>query len=498
MSASLPMPPQAADSASSASTACPMLTHLSRDVGAQFCLLRFFKLGDMAALAGCCATWAVWLNTDGATANKRRRVVKPSKVAQLLACSWVKRHIVRIDLLNEPSPHHMREAEYMMYEQQRRAALDQRRKDLIDRTFLRLAEFVHLEDLRITFAIDVITEQTFQLGLVALAPRLEMLTLDNQTHDSVQLLTKHVHLLSNLTSLVVVSENAMGFMLGNLPKLPRLAILRFTVPYDSFAVLPSHVAILARCRSLHTLDFGDFRINPSDLEGGLGRFVESRLTSTKGLAPAVPMRFLRLNRTRMTHAAWRLVSRLTSLQSLWPQAWSDDLTAEDWSRLSSFTQLQRLSINTESTDLSSAAKYAAIILPAVLRCSTLTELQLNSGMQITRDSLESIVAQLPALSFLSLKSVRLESVAPLANAASLARLRLSCCSGLTGLPCQWRHTLPALPSLTSLELIDDVQNRLGLRAAAALNRALMARMPKLTLANFQQNLCENALFAAEM
>lgn len=488
---------------SAALSPCPMLLHLGRDIGAQFVLLRFFKLGDMAALAACCRTWAVWLNTDGATANKRRRAVKPSRLPQLLACPWVKRHIVRIDLSAEPELCHAREPAVLdMFRRSRnlRQKAEEHNTNAALHALSTLTEFPHLEHLQIEHSFPTPVSDA-KLGDVFrfLAGSLTILALHNQQINVLQTFlhqVKHLKLLTNLSINGPRIRDSDRLQLDALPLLPHLATLIFVQKLEAgegfFA--PEHqIRMLSRCRSLTYLDWGDF----SRHSGPLGIFAKSRLpnsssASSAALAPLAPLRWLRLSRTVMSAENWEAVSGLTSLQSLWPSAWDDNLSEADWMRLGSFTQLQKLSIAAELTcSERTAPRDMTRLIPAIIRCTTITELHLANGMLLTREGLESIVTHLAALSFLSLKNMRVESVGPLSRAPCLTRLRLSYCTGAQDQSRQWRLNLPDLPLLEWLELMDTDMCILSSREAAGLNRALMLRLPKLTSARFVQNLSES-------
>ena len=486
-----------------------MLLHLSRDVGAQFCLLRFLKLGEMSGLAACCRTWAVWLNTDGATATKRRRAVKPSKLPQLLACPWVKRHIVRIDLASEPELCNAREpAVWDLFRRSHklRQKAEEHNTAAALQAMSTLTSFPHLEQLQIehTFPSSV---SEVKLGDIfqSLSSSLTSLALHNQrTRGVLQAFLNQARHLKMLTSLRITGPRIPDcdrLKLDALQSLRHLATLTFEQKLDmgeDYFATDAQMSVLSECRSLTYLDWGDFSRKSLPLQQLASKKLPSvgaSSSSADALAP-VALHGLRLRRTVMTSFNWQSVAPLTTLQSLWPHAWDDDLTEADWMRLGSFTHLQKLSISAELTcSESTAPRDMTRVIPAIIHCTAITELHFANGMFLTHDGLDSLVAHLPALSFLSLRSMRVESAAPLSRAPSLTRLRLAYCTGSYDQSRQWRLTLPDLPLLDWLELLDTEMCVLNAREAAGLNRAMMLRLPKLSSARFVQNLSENRLSA---
>jgi hypothetical protein len=101
---------------------------------------------------------------------------------------------------------------------------------------------------------------------------------------------------------------------------------------------------------------------------------------------------------------------------------------------------------------------------------------------------------LPLLHSLGLSWLTLESVEPLGLAPQLRELFLSACAYAPPAPApriaevQWRAVLPAMPLLERLALFDAPHCAVTLAQADDLNRALLARLPRLTPAHFHQNL----------
>jgi hypothetical protein len=191
----------------------------------------------------------------------------------------------------------------------------------------------------------------------------------------------------------------------------------------------------------------------------------------------------------MTAAVWEHVSRLTELTELWPKRWRSGITPRQWSRLADFTQLACVSILSHpDDDYSPTPLRTEHFLPPLLQCALLETVQLLGwALRLSALQLDGI-AQLPLLHSLGLHSVEVESVDPLARATKLRRLCLSFCRGPPAVV-DFRSSLPPLPAL--IELILEDRCRVTAAQAAPLNAALLARMPQLTPAKFEQNLLDS-------
>ena len=111
----------------------------------------------------------------------------------------------------------------------------------------------------------------------------------------------------------------------------------------------------------------------------------------------------------------------------------------------------------------------------------------GTALALTTANLESLIRAVPQLEQLAF-SCRLESLAPLARASSLWRLRLSCTKLDASLPCCWRSELPAMPHLAVLGILDSERDCLTEAQAEPLNAELQARCPLLRMHQFEQNL----------
>ena len=125
----------------------------------------------------------------------------------------------------------------------------------------------------------------------------------------------------------------------------------------------------------------------------------------------------------------------------------------------------------------------------MLRCQTLHALSFG-GWQLcfTQEQLQRVCTELPLLQSLGLSWVSLESVDPLCDAAQLRELYLSGCFDNVPPPAtallgkvQWRTLLECLT------LYDTPEAVLTPKESEPLNRALLARLPRLSLAHFEQN-----------
>lgn len=166
------------------------------------------------------------------------------------------------------------------------------------------------------------------------------------------------------------------------------------------------------------------------------------------------------------------------------------MTAEEWSLLRLFKSLRKLSVSPNIEDADHGFPLVTIdqVLTGLGRCETLIEIQLGQGILLLTSDVERIVHNLPALGCLVLFQARVETLAPLVSAPCLTALELRECTDHEGSPPLWRVTLPSLPLLTDLILIDPEETQLRPNEAEPLNLALLSRMPALSLNRIKQNL----------
>ena len=127
-------------------------------------------------------------------------------------------------------------------------------------------------------------------------------------------------------------------------------------------------------------------------------------------------------------------------------------------------------------------------LQPLLQCAQLETIGIvGSTLSLSVAQLDGI-ARLPLLRFLFLHSVEVESSEPFVRATKLRHLCLSFCRGPPAVV-DFRSSLPPLPALARLRLVDRC--RITEDQAAPLSAALLARMPQLTPASFEQNLLES-------
>jgi hypothetical protein len=127
--------------------------------------------------------------------------------------------------------------------------------------------------------------------------------------------------------------------------------------------------------------------------------------------------------------------------------------------------------------------------PSLLQCKQLTSLSLGDGLSIAAGQFEHLVKSLPKLNNFLVQGAFIESTTPLAAAPTLLSLMIYRCHSLDGSPLHLRTSLPAMPLLTTLKIIDVQEERLSTMQAEPLNATLLQRMPLLTAAaQFKQNL----------
>jgi hypothetical protein len=285
-----------------------------------------------------------------------------------------------------------------------------------------------------------------------------------------------------------------------------------------FRCTPAQIQSLAKCKELTHLDYGaiwspderevddqGWQLPPAaqQIDEGIAALVRGLTLQPTGAAASASasqvslmtstfsfcrLRFLNLQGTAMSAAVWEHVSRLTELIQLLPLCWRSDITPQLWTRLADFKQLQLITIDSDLfDDFSQEPLLTEHFLPPLLSCRQLKAVSLDGlNMSLSAAQLDG-VARLPLLEALVLRSVEVESIAPLARATKLERLRLDLCRGPPGVV-DFRSSLPPLPALTELRLVDRC--RMTAAQAAPLNAALFARMPKLTPTKFEQNLLD--------
>jgi hypothetical protein len=314
--------------------------------------------------------------------------------------------------------------------------------------------------------------------------RLEALTLSN-VHEP-----PHTLDFSVLPSLPVLMH--FSLTLAPHPRAPRGS------PSGSlFHATPAQVQCLSQCKMLTSLRCGtwskpwyespEVRADPRTqallahgiaqlMRGKINALVQSHaevkakrllIQSSREEAPvatAAPLQTVHLDGTLISGALWRHLSSMRSLTTLTPPAWYNDLTAADWARLAGFKRLRAFALATMPEDVyapnSAGQIRAEQFLPHLLHCTQLQSIHL-SCIDLTEAQLRGICTRLPGLKHLSLRTLNLESVAPLALAPKLQQLSLHFCT-----------QRPAPPPVTnSTPMVEDVTDADTAAAAAAIPSA---------------------------
>ncbi len=110
--------------------------------------------------------------------------------------------------------------------------------------------------------------------------------------------------------------------------------------------------------------------------------------------------------------------------------------------------------------------------------------------RVEEHQLAVLVRSLPQLRILNVGKVHINinAFAALSSVAQLNELTLKYCAATQTDALALRRALSPLPHLTTLTLLDEKDARLMAAEAEPLTVALLARCPKLTRANFKQNL----------
>lgn len=266
---------------------------------------------------------------------------------------------------------------------------------------------------------------------------------------------------------------------NGLQTLPRLRSFSATFPSPISNLSRSQLNSIARCRSLtHLSWFCAFRAESTkaDLERDLVTFIKEMLLSGTRLTE------WNLSDFAMNATTWEAISQIPTLTELMPYAWDSELSDDHWRRLLTFPSLRRLRL---SPDFVSAVPLKLRnVLDALLRCSTLEHLSLLH-MRLDEEQLISLMLRLPRLVSLDLDSMEVASPAPLALSPRLTHLRLRKCTSFHLAPHEFRVSLPVLPTLQFLTLIQDTRHSKDV--TARLDREVVERQPSLSWAHYRSS-----------
>jgi len=478
---------------------CHMLRAYARDQDAWFMLLHTYlnlvDISNLYATSHTCKNWISQPSRMMRESMKRASLVSPASLQIMAKCNWVRPFIAQLQVNIQPSA----------------GAARTRFSDVTSA----LAQFPRLKRLRLQLSSGdagrVEMRECFQaikdiqhLELVMTSPSpsaflalLTHATTTTTTKSAVASAFLALDTLTQLESFSVVNladEPPNGLDFESLARLPSLT--KFSLRLSQGHIFHADAAqskCLAGCKQLVDLRCGVWSL-PFHVEYPLligATAIEKKLCKTTlytrigAIAGDSKIQRLDLEGTVISSQMWGHLSQMHSLTELAPAAWRSDITSEQWSSLAKFHQLRSFSLSSPGRQHGFRFKpiVAEIVLPHLLQCDQLQRLSIKS-VNISRSQLAEIVARLTNLEYLSMRSMEVESLEPLALANKLQSLSLSSCNQPGAL--NSREGFPSIPQLTSLRLHDRV--RITAEAAAPLNAALQQRLPKLKIACFKQNL----------
>jgi len=531
---------------------CHMLRAFSRDQDSWFALLhKKLNLTDIAHLYSTSRTCKGWIGQPSKLllASKRARVVLPASLQLMSTCNWVRPFLMQVKVNMRPTVMSIAESLHVppplastfsevvtslaCFPQLTRVGLQMCSMDAgraeMRECFQKLKHIQHLELLMVgvgampsaaagTPIIPAVTAAFLELDALT---QLESFSVSNLGE-----LPSKINF-ESLTRLPVLKQLGITISRGPSASAAGVSVHR------SFHATADQSKCLAQCKQLVDLRCGVWSL-PMHLElqlnspaptaelrqrckavvdASIGALIDGKIcalraapgysTSSSDPAPsALPLQQLHLDGTVISSQVWTHLSQMHSLTTLAPHSWRSDLTAAQWASLSKFRHLRSFSLLTHPLDEHGANPITAdMFLPHLLQCTQLKTLHLQS-VKLSRAQLTDIVTRLPNLAHLSMRSMELESVAPLTHASKLQILSLHFCtqppptevdpatssasSSLRVL--SFRESLPGLPHLTALMLHDRV--RITPDAAAPLNAVLLEKCPKLKPTAFHQNLLD--------
>lgn len=314
-----------------------------------------------------------------------------------------------------------------------------------------------------------------------------------------------IRLLTRLVSLELYvscfgAENDWDLsVLSALPALER-AWIRFQYDRDDPVCTPEQVEALSQCMALTRLCFGRWLPKvprwftdepPTTLPLDGGDMIEpglATLMQRRKENGATPLRNFYLgNSVGIESNAWEILSQLTELEKI-EAFWSSTLTAEEWSRLAKFQQLQVVTIKGFLVEEEHDEDWHALacvdhLLSALTHCPLLRSLTLEGGFDLHTEHV-ALIARFPSLHDLSCNELHLvESLQPLAAAPALTELSVKNCNTLNDQPINFRQLEMISPMpLVSKLTIGNSRSTDWMRKEEAepLIVALMQRLPRLT------------------
>ncbi len=272
-----------------------------------------------------------------------------------------------------------------------------------------------------------------------------------------------------------------------------------------WALTRAQMKQLDACQSLSELCAGQWSLDAAigqptyeqQLDDHLGQLVRSVLARPALAASAgrdtVPLQHLWLDTSTISPAVWRYVVQLTDLTDLdaW---WSPELTHASWCQLSGFHQLETFALRFREPH--PGPELFDTLLPLLPPAITLFFVEMYKPTAVQNawhmgvKQLEMLVRSLPHLRMLHLCHVHIDinALAALSSAAELIDLTLEVCASTKFDAHVLRVALPPLSHLTALHIRDQNDARLTAAEAEPLTRWILARCPKLTRANFKQDL----------
>jgi hypothetical protein len=468
-----------------------MLRLLSSDSGSRLALSHLLTLKDLAAVYACCHWWYNILRTtslscDHHVQSDERWESRPSLSSMRdFLSSWARQHVTSLAL--------------GFGEHSRGDDSPRRGPSWQEREVLRIlpslgSQVPNLKKLSIFLRVDALKEDVIRECFLSLDPgRLRSLAFRSEfscyVGSATQMALRHVAVLQGLQHLEMEDNQVqyahrLGF--SGLASLPRLHTFIFRMQREEFHCTAQQVAALAACRSLTAISAGCWspeqgrawkRVPSAELqiEEGIATLVRgfaSTASSASMIAssssacasatrlPRALLRHLDLSaHTRMTPAVFDEVSQLPSLTDLSPKRWSAEMNEAQWAKLASFSELQSLKIYPMDANRDTQGRLCSQMRSehfwnAMLHCHQLCAVKLGAGLHVSTDQLRVLVAQCPLLATLRFRRVTVGEVLVLAAAPSLTSLTLYRCRDFgTGLPLL-KSTLPLLPSLRRLRLVE--------------------------------------------
>lgn len=248
------------------------------------------------------------------------------------------------------------------------------------------------------------------------------------------------------------------------------------------------VEALAQCMALTDLECGEWMPSTSSDSDDLARdqltqIRFAQLVQRRKENGAAPLRRLCFGvGSFIDLVSWQSLSQCTALEELKTE-WSSALTADDYSRLAEFQELQILSITGVGCGAPSFAgellSNLGLVLPALVHCSSLWCLTLCGDFDLTLAH-AAMLSHIPSLQRLDCSRLHIESLAPLSGAPELTELSFCGCSGINGVTINIPAMIPRMPLVSNLMITDKCFRQLSAAEWEPVQDALLERLPSLS------------------